>query len=300
MTFACSSAPRRQDEVFEQKNKAAEAARLGNDSYRKGDLEQASRFFTLALACNAAVDNRAGLAESYNSLGKVSLARGANDEAVRHFAQALRIAQDLGAGALASKAENNLGEAAFARGEFAAALEQFGKALGGKGLTDGEKAVVLHNQGAALRRLGRPAEAEPLLREALTINTRDKIWDEAASNYYVLASLETERGALDRARELAGLALESDRKVENGRGIAKDYVALARIAARAGDRERALELFERAVLVYQSLAALDARVDVRAGLAEAAEAAAQTADGLGRADVARRYRALLQGEGSPR
>lgn len=300
VTLACSSAPKKQDEVFDQKNKAAEAARFGNDYYRRGDLDQAARFFALSLAYNAAADNRAGLAESYNSLGKVHLARGANEEAVRHFGQALRIGQDLGDGALAAKAQNNLGEAAFARSEFAAALELFVTAGGGRGLADGDRAVVLHNQGAALRRLGRPAEAEPLLREALAINTRGRTWEEAASNCYVLAALEAERGALPRAREFAALALENDRKVENSRGIAKDYVALGRIASRAGEAEAALDFFERAVLVYKSLAVVDARVDVRGGLEEAATAAAQTADGLGRAEVARSYRALLQGGGSPR
>ncbi len=300
LAVGCSSAPKRQDEVFELRNRAAEAARFGNDHYRRGDLEQAARFFALSLACNAAVDNRAGLAESYNSLGKVHLARGADEEASRAFGQALRIGQDIGDSAVVAKAQNNLGEAAFARGQFAAALELFVKAGAGSALRDGDQAVVLHNQGAALRRLGRPAEAEPLLREALAINTREKVWDEAASNYYVLAALEADRGAFAKARELAALALESDRKVENSRGIAKDYVALGRIASRSGDAEAALEFFERAVLVYKSLAVVDVRADVRGGLQEAAAAAAQAADGLGRTDVAGTYRALLQGDGSQR
>lgn len=299
-TFSCSSAPKKQDQVFDQRNRAAELARFGNDFYSKGDLDQALRVFTLALAYNAVADNRPGLVESYNSIGKVHLARGANEDASRHFGQALRIAQDLGDEALAAKSQNNLGEAAFARGEFAAALELFGKALGGRGLADSDRAVVLHNEGSTLRRLGRAAEAEPRFREALAINVREKIWTEAASNYYMLASLETERGELARAVELALQALESDRKVENGRGIAKDYVALGRISARSGDAQVALDYFERAVLVYRSVIVVDAKADVRRGLEEAALQAAETAERLGLADVARGYRDLLRERESSR
>jgi len=299
LSFSCSSAPKKQDELFDQRNRAAELARFGNDFYRRGDLDQALRVFTLALAYNAVADDRPGLVESYNSIGKVHLARSANEEASRHFAQALRIAQGLGDGALVAKSQNNLGEAAFARGEFAASLELFGQALSARGLADTDRAVVLHNEGSALRRLGRAAEAEPPFREALAINVREKVWTEAASNYYMLASLESERGQLARARELAGQALESDRKVENGKGIAKDYVALGRIAGRSGDAEGALDFFERAVLVYRSVIVVDSKADVRQGLEEAALQAAETAERLGRADVARGYRELLR-EREPR
>jgi len=295
---SCSSAPKNQDQVFEQKNRAAELARFGNDYYRKGDLDQAQRFFTMALAYNAAADNRAGLAETYNSLGKVALARGANDEATRQFAEALRIGEELGDPSLVAKAQNNFGEAAFARGEFVASLELFVKALAARGLAETDRAVMLHNQGSALRRLGRSPEAEALFREALAINVREKVWSEAASNYYMLASVESERGQYARAEDMAREALASDRKVENSRGIANDYVALGRLAARAGDSEKALDYFGRAVLVYRSLAAVEPRADVRAGLHDAARQAAETAERLGRADVARGYRDMLQ-EGEP-
>ncbi len=296
--LSCSSAPKNQDLVFEQKNKAAELARFGNDSYRKGDLDQAARFFTMALAYNAAADNRPGLAESYNSLGKVALARGAGDDATRQFNEALHIGEELGDAALVAQAQNTLGEVAFARGDFAGSLDLFAKAVGAKGLADTTRAVMLHNQGSALRRLGRGPEAEGLFREALAINVREKVWFEAASNYYMLASVESERGQYARAEELALSALESDRKVENSRGIANDYAALGRIAARAGDQARSLDYFERAVLVYRSLAAVEPRADVRAGLRDAASQAAEAAEHLGRSDVARTYRDLLQ-EGAP-
>jgi tetratricopeptide (TPR) repeat protein len=295
MMAGCSSAPKKQDQLFDLRNRAAETAKFGNDAFRKGDLEQAMRLFTLALALNAAADSRAGLVDSYNSVGKVHLARGAGDEAVRHFQEALRIAEDMADPGLIAQSRNSLGEAAFAAADFAGALALFGQALDTHGLGGQTRAVILHNQGAALRRLGRTAESGEKFEAALRINSRYKNWFEAASNSYMLASLRSEAGNASGALALARQALRYDRRVENSRGIAKDYVALGRITAKSGDEARALEHYERAVLVLRSMTVVDTRVIVGRELDEAARLAAETAEKLGRTDEARTYRELLRG-----
>ena len=291
----CSSAPKSADEVFDERNRAAEYARFGNDYYRSGDYERAMRFFTLALASNGAVDNRGGIAETYNSLGKTLLAQGRNQEAVRHFDQALRIGDELADEVIRGKSFNNLGEAAFSRGEFQAAAELFSRSLDIDALQEPDRAVVLHNLGACARRLGDVDRAEDLIRQALEINDKGRYWAESASNRYVLASLYSERGLYERALVEARSALENDRKVENGAGIAKDYIALGKISLRTGDNQGALGYFERGVFVYQSLKVARPALDVHASLTLAAELAIEAAEAVGDREAEVRYRALLAG-----
>ena len=59
--FACSSAPKRQAEDFEGRNRAAEFAGFGNTSYGQGDYLNALRFFQLALAHNAVAALKQGV-----------------------------------------------------------------------------------------------------------------------------------------------------------------------------------------------------------------------------------------------
>src|SRR4030042_2060326 len=81
VAFACSSAPRRQDEVFDLRNKAAEAARFGNDYYRGGDLDQ-------ALRTAQDIGDAALAAKAENNLGETAFARGEFAAALELFVKA--------------------------------------------------------------------------------------------------------------------------------------------------------------------------------------------------------------------
>jgi tetratricopeptide (TPR) repeat protein len=296
LLVGCSSAPKRQPEVIDSRNRAAEYSEFGNTAYGQGDYEGALRFFQLSLAHNAVADDRLGLSDSYNSIGKVYLAQGKDGDAERHFAQAYRIAEDAGDAALMAKSRNNQGEVSYGRGEFQVAMELFQEALetGGGSLEDPDRAVILHNLGSASRRLEQTTEAEDYYQKALAVNTREEYWAEAASNYYMLASLYLENGRGQEALEMAQGALESDRKVENGPGIAKDYLALGRIATALGDPTRGLDYYERSVFVLRSLEVVRPKQADPALLVTAIKRVIEVAKTLGDTEAVARYTELLQ------
>src|SRR6056297_2225775 len=88
----CSSAPKTSETVNETKDRAAQYAEFGNRYFGQGNYDQALQFFEFALRENTSIDNRAGIAQAYNSIGNVYLAVGDIATAESSFSSAYSIA----------------------------------------------------------------------------------------------------------------------------------------------------------------------------------------------------------------
>jgi tetratricopeptide (TPR) repeat protein len=276
------------------RNKAAEAAQIGNSWFRQGRYDLALRYFTEALQYNASIDNRDGVIRSTNSIGRVDMTLGDMDEAERLFARAA--AQAAGASQeLVVLSRTNAGELLLARGRSEEALAVFEELLalpaGGAGaMTDEQRAILLHDRGTARRNLGDYEAARQDLSRSLAMNIAAKRSEAAAADYYMLASVDARQEDLEAAASNLQLALGLDKKVENSPGIAKDLYALGVIARRRDDPAAALDYFERAYAVSTTLSI---RADMRKALAGLIE----SADALGRTVEAAEYRAAFDALG---
>jgi tetratricopeptide (TPR) repeat protein len=251
---ACSSAPQRKEEEVEKKNRAAEYAQYGNDYYNQGIYERALDFFKLSLAYNGAVFNEKGMVSSYNSIGKVYSTIGNIKLAESNYNDALSLAKRIKSAELIAQTLNNLGELYLKTKQYDKSLESFEEALSYKGKIPGsETAIICHNLGSVYKRLDDFDTALSYFKKALAINQDKKLYEEVASNYYMIASLYLEKGEFDTAMEYAEKALASDKKVENSLGIAKDYYAMGIISLRAEQEEDAYRYFNQSLFVYQSL-----------------------------------------------
>jgi len=168
----CSSSPRTPEEVHDTKDQAAEYAEFGNRYYREGNYPQALSFFDLAFKENAAVDNRVGLARTYNSIGKVYLATGDIDTAERSFQNAYEIGVRLGNPRILLQSATHLGEASLRRGDMELAMAFFDQAMDER-TDDSEQAdlaILYHNVGTAHSRLEEYEAAQQFLLDAIAIN----------------------------------------------------------------------------------------------------------------------------------
>jgi tetratricopeptide (TPR) repeat protein len=286
---SCSSTPRRPDTVVVTRNRAAEATASGNSYFRQGRYDLALRFFTQALELNTSVDNLEGIVQSANSIGKVSMALGDLDGAEQLFTRAREQAGS--SRELAALCEGNLGELAMRRGDYDKALAIFDGILAGAagktgGLPDELYALILHNRGTAHKNLGDGARAREDLSRSLALNLAAKRVEEAAADYYALASLDTREGLFESAKQNALQALNLDKQVENSLGIAKDLYALGVVSSRLGDTASAYDYFRRS---YQVSTTLSLRADMQRALGELAA----SAEALGRAEEAAQYRKTL-------
>lgn len=290
LAAACSTAPKKTEVVVETRNQAAEATQAGNSYYRQGRYDLALRFFTQALEYSTSVDNLEGVIQSSNSIGKVSMALGAFADAEKLFSRALAQAGDRLD--LAALSASNLGELYMRTGDYQKALDVFDRLLAaesaktGSGLTGAQRALLLHNRGTAYKNLGELKKAREDLSSSLAMNLAAKLVEEAAADYYVLASLDAKEGDLESAKKNAELALSLDKKVENSLGIAKDLYALGVISSRRGDTAAAYDYLRRSYLVS---ATLSMRADMRRALVELIAAA----EALGRTEEAADYRKTL-------
>jgi tetratricopeptide (TPR) repeat protein len=283
----CSTAPKRPTQVVERKERAAQYAAAGNARYARADYRQALTFYRLALNENLAVDHTQGIAASYNSLGKAHLALGELQQAERYFREAQRLAEKLSDPRLQAQSSSNLSEINLARGQAAEAEELLRSALSRLPAGDPgpEQAILLHNLGAVLKAGQRLPEALGCFQQALALNLRHERFEEAASNYYMIASIQSRQG--DPTAAVASLqeALRYDRLMERSLGIAEDLAALGLLYRRLGREEEALDAYRRSLQVYQSLSLAEQVRRLLPALIELAEKA-------GYAGEAQTYRQL--------
>lgn len=285
LAASCSTAPKN-TAVYDVRNKAAEFAKLGDSFMARNIYDQAAKYYEEALEADQSIDYIEGVARCHVSMGRAWLAAGDPAKAEREFRDGLeygRMAASPGAQALATA---GLGEVAWVRGDREGALALFERAVAIAGKDQAALAIALHDEATAKAGLGRGAEAEADLERAASINAKASRWSEVGANRYVLASILSKAGRYEEALVQAGLALEADRKVENGPGMAKDLAALATISQKMERGQEAFDFWRRS---FDTALASNMPEDVRKALVSLVE----LAKALGRSDDEARYATLL-------
>lgn len=286
----CSSLPPRPDEITTIRNRVAQYTEYGDTYYRRGQYEQARGFYDLALAHARSVDSLEQVATIHNALGQSWHAEGDLQTARDHFEYAQRIAERSGSDRLQAESRSNQGKLAVTEGNYEEGRRLLHEALdmiGTNRAHDRSRAVILHNLGTALAGAGELDQARERLDAARSLNERGNHRIELASNYYMLASIESRSGNFDVAMDRARRALEIDRAMENSRGIVADLRALSMISLR---RDRPAEAFEYLDRAYEVAAGASDRPSQIVILEELIP----LAESLNRAQDSARYRRLLE------
>jgi protein O-GlcNAc transferase len=270
----CSSLPRSQPPPTQTSLQADRHRELGLMHYRQGRYAHAEVFFKRALAVQAAVDRRPGVVEMLASLGRVRLALADLDGAEARFREALAASQGLLRPDLAAQALGGLGAVALAREEPQEAVAWFEQALALPLADPGvERAVLLHDLGAAHRQLQDDVTAQARFEAALSMH--EALDDRAgiATACHSLASLLADAGRYPEALPLAHRALLLDKSLEIPQAVAQDLALLGRLTAATGQVDQARQYYQRAGLAWRALGRTDAAAAVAARLHELASAA---------------------------
>ncbi len=260
---------------------AAEAAWLG------GDLAAAE-----AHARGAADDGRPCSLGARNTLGKVHLAREELDEAQALFARNLEVAEAASAVGQQARALINLGVVDLQRGEPDAALHRFSAAHALATEAGELRLVALAVENLAVLHHRRQAYAEALVYHHQSTAAFRRLGHEAqlATTALNLADLYLTVGDAERARRLAQLAAEHQRRGDFRFLEAQTRMLEGDLARTEQDLERALERYEAAIGLIEAGRGANQRLgpllwskaDVlaEAGDADAATAALEQASAL--------------------
>ena len=293
LVAACSTAPRTTGGVITIKNQAAQDSTTGQAYFRQGRYELALQFFTRSLNAYTSVDNEEGIVQSYNAIGTTYMAMGSLDMAEEILIRARERSRGMDP-ALLAISTNSLGELYLAKGEAQKALGILEEALamppGSR--TPMQTGLLHHNLGIAQKDLGNLDAAQEYYRKSLEINLANKLLEQAAGDYYMIAAVLSKKGEYAEAQKNAALALAADKQIENSPGIAQDLYAMGLIENRRRDAAAAYDYFQRSYLVYTTLGW---KPEMKKALTELIAAA----DALGRTAEAGVFRKALADLGSP-
>jgi tetratricopeptide (TPR) repeat protein len=107
--------------------------------------------------------------------------------------------------------------------------------------------------GLAEKESRRFAEAEAAVKKALDTHEKGNYLEQAAYDWYLIASIRSVAGRYDDARTALEQALALDRRAENSWGLAADWRALGEVYRKAGKTAEAEAAAARSTEIFRSL-----------------------------------------------
>jgi tetratricopeptide (TPR) repeat protein len=107
--------------------------------------------------------------------------------------------------------------------------------------------------GLAERELDRYREAEAALKRSLEIHEKDLYLEQAAYDWFLIASFRSLDGNYEGARQALESAMILDRRVENSYGLATDWRALGDVFKKAGKNAESREAYHRSAEIFRTL-----------------------------------------------
>lgn len=107
--------------------------------------------------------------------------------------------------------------------------------------------------GQAQRELGLWNEAETSIKSALVVHDKANFLEEAAYDWYLIASVRSRAANYEAALEALDNALALDRRAENSYGLATDWNARGTVLEKAGRSSEAQAAYKRSQDIYRSI-----------------------------------------------
>ena len=254
---ACSSQPKKSGDVFSLRRQAESQLDLGNKQADRGSLEIALVLLDEAVRFAIAADDADLRVRTRLSHSNVLFSLGRKEEAAAGWNDALAEAERAGNAEWAAKCRIYI-----VRGKLLSEDEQTAVTS----LRDElQKAISLLKSdrfsiafawtvmGLAEKKLGHYADAEAAVRRSLQIHEQDLLFEQAAYDWYMVASFRSLSGDHRGALQALENAISFDRRVENSWGLASDWQAMGDVYHKTGNFEAARAAYFRAAEIFRAL-----------------------------------------------
>ena len=262
----CSTAPRRQQEVFVIRNTAANQLNLANRVFAQGQFDDALIILEDAWRLAVSADDPPLRINIAISRANVFFSLGRYAEAFSEWENAAGEGEISQLPLLAARARIYAARAELTllSGDFpAGAAEADARAQELRGQLVREVALVRSEPlalaagylalGMAEKHLRRWAEAESAAMQSLRIYERARALEDAAYAWFIIASIRSLSGNYDAALQALRAAIDFDRRAENGFGLASSWHAMGDVYRNAGRAEQSRAAHRRAADIYRAI-----------------------------------------------
>jgi tetratricopeptide (TPR) repeat protein len=262
----CSSAPKKPVEVFTDRTVAANQLNLANHTANRGRYEDALLILEDAWRLVLGTDDPPLRIKTTISRGSILFYLGRHDEAFSSWESAAREADSEGEPLLAAQARmagiratllllaaehGESGQTADAAAEeFKAQLNREMAEVRSDPLSTAAGYVTL---GLAEKQLRRWTEAENAIRQAFAIHERGLFLEDAAYDWFLIASVRSMAGNYNAALEALTTSISFDRRAENSFGIASSWQAMGDVYQKAGRSLESQAAYRRAADIYRAI-----------------------------------------------
>jgi predicted ATPase/class 3 adenylate cyclase/Tfp pilus assembly protein PilF len=220
-----------------------------------GEYKAAELHLRESLRLYEALDDKAGLAAVFNSLGTIARDLGDSDVALERYGQSLSMRREINDKWGIAQALNNLSSVHVDRGEYEQARIQLEESyaifreLGDKWRVS----YLLMNLGNVVYHLGDYERAKALLEESLALCV--ELGDEWGRSYVLLnlGGVALDNGEYERAEDLYRESLVLLQKVGEKKGISENLEGFAEATAKLGKIARAARLWGAAAALRETI-----------------------------------------------
>jgi tetratricopeptide (TPR) repeat protein len=265
---ACSTAPKGPVEIVELRRMAESQMELANTAADHGNYDTALLLLDDARRLAVSADDPSLRIRTGLSRGNVLFALDRGAEAALAWDAALAEAEAAGLRELAAVSRIHIARGALlsvgdgAAGDGAAGIpalrEEILRELARVKSDEFYTAFGWVAAGLADKAAGRYADAEASVKKALGLHERGRYLEQAAYDWFLIASIRSLAGRYPAAREALHSAIALDRRAENSWGLATDWRALGDVFKKEGNAGEAQAAYRRSAEIFRSLGLDDA------------------------------------------
>jgi len=263
---SCSSAPKKPSEIFTDRNIASSQLNIANQTANRGRYEEALLLLGEARRIALSTDDPQLRIKTSISRGNILFAMGRQNEALAELERAAAEGETSGEKVLGGLAQIYILRSQIQLLSVKAQETGTKDSAAIKELTDRlriEIAKVRSDSlataagyvtlGMAEKLAEHWAEAENAVRRALDIHDKGRFLEDAAYDWFLIASIRSVAGNHDSAINALLRAIRFDRQAENGFGLASSWQAMGDVHLKAGRREDSVLAYRRAAEIFRAI-----------------------------------------------
>jgi len=264
--LSCSSAPKKPVEIYSNRIIAANQINLANQTANQGRYEDALRILEEARRLALSADDPPLRIKTSISRGSILFSMGRQTEAFGEWESAAAEADSSDEKVFAALAriytirgelvqlssENEPGGQA-QRSAVEALKARLSREMTLVKPDALSTAVGLVALSMAEKQLGNWAAAESAAKQALAIHDKNRYLEEAAYDWFLIASIRSVAGNYQSSIEALRMAISFDRRAENGFGLASSWQAMGDVYKKAGRLGESRAAYQRAADIYRAI-----------------------------------------------